>query len=103
MPRSLMVQSSFYGCESNAPVERRPTGKEPRIGTEPALWAVRSTGLFGDTLPLSGSAAGRAKATPPCSQQFLTLEPQSEPFGNLGLPLRACRLAGTREHVMPVE
>src|SRR5712691_9839880 len=31
----------------NAPGERRPTGTEPRIRTEPALWAVRSTGLFG--------------------------------------------------------
>ena len=28
----------------NAPAERRPTGTEPRMGTEPALWAVRSSG-----------------------------------------------------------
>src|SRR5262245_49164604 len=32
---------------SNAPGERRPTGTELRMGTEPALWAVRSTGLLG--------------------------------------------------------
>jgi hypothetical protein len=31
----------------NAPGERRPTGTEPRKETEPTLWAVRSTGLFG--------------------------------------------------------
>src|SRR5881628_108298 len=32
---------------SNAPGERRPTGTEPRRKTEPALWAVRSTGWLG--------------------------------------------------------
>ena len=31
----------------NAPGERRPTGTEPRMSTEPALWAVRSTGWLG--------------------------------------------------------
>ena len=31
----------------NAPGERRPTGTEPRVSTEPALWAVRSTGFLG--------------------------------------------------------
>jgi len=35
-------------CEMpNAPGERRPTGTEPGMGTEPTLWAVRSTGLLG--------------------------------------------------------
>src|SRR5262249_47738252 len=34
----------------NAPGERRPTGTEPRMSTEPTLWAVRSTGLLGAVL-----------------------------------------------------
>jgi len=32
---------------ANAPGERRPTERELRSRTEPALWAVRSSGLFG--------------------------------------------------------
>src|SRR5947208_2496638 len=31
----------------NASGERRPTGTAPRMGTGPALWAVRSTGWLG--------------------------------------------------------
>jgi hypothetical protein len=34
----------------NAPGERRPTGTERRMSTEPALWAVRSTGWLGAAL-----------------------------------------------------
>jgi hypothetical protein len=43
VPRSVAAQVEA----PNTPGERRPTGTELRVGTEPALWAVRSTGLFG--------------------------------------------------------
>jgi hypothetical protein len=44
------------GADPNAPGERRPTSTEPRKGTEPTLWAVRSTGLFGWARPCASLA-----------------------------------------------
>jgi hypothetical protein len=38
--------SEYVQTPPNAPGERRPTGTESRMETEPALWAVRSTGLL---------------------------------------------------------
>ena len=48
----------------NAPGERRPTGTEPRMKTEPTLWAVRSTGLLG--AGVSTTRRFPARIFPPC-------------------------------------
>jgi hypothetical protein len=51
----------------NAPGERRPLGTAPRMRTAPALWAVRSTGVFGSAggfaspYPLPSLVCGRAR------------------------------------------
>src|SRR5262245_32306263 len=42
--------------------ERRPTSTEPRMSTEPALWAVRSTAWLGG---LGGCAASHVEGTRP--------------------------------------
>ena len=49
----------------NAPGERRPTGTEPRMNTEPTLWAVRSTGWLD-----AGSAGASAWTTSPYARFF---------------------------------
>ncbi len=43
----IFTSALDIGSHINAPVERRPTGREPRMSTEPALWAVRSTERLG--------------------------------------------------------
>jgi hypothetical protein len=43
----IALKENSVQLELNAPGERRPTGTEPRMSTEPALWAVRSTGWLG--------------------------------------------------------
>jgi hypothetical protein len=44
---ALYMASPVGAVASNAPGERRPTVTAPRMSTEPALWAVRSTGWLG--------------------------------------------------------
>jgi hypothetical protein len=50
---------------THAPGERRPTGTEPHISTEPALWAVRSTGLILIEAPSPADHRGLLRAAKP--------------------------------------
>ena len=49
---------------ANAAGERRPTGTERRMSTEPALWAVRSTGWLGADGASEPQNAGSSPSAP---------------------------------------
>src|SRR6266850_455194 len=55
-------------CTAHTPAgERRPTGTEPGAGTEPALWAVRSTGWLDD-------CCGPCVLLQTCSRQVIVVK-----------------------------
>jgi hypothetical protein len=47
MAHTQLFSIVILNSQPNASGELRPIGREPEMSTEPALWAVSTTGMFG--------------------------------------------------------